>query len=360
MDTKRLMRVTLVALLALGCALVLSPFVAAILFAAVIVITTWPLHLRLEAALGGRSWAAAMLMTLLLLLVVLLPTAFLAVSLAEVAPALIERIRELSSHGPIEPPLWLASLPLVGEHLDAYWHRLMVNREELNRLLGQLYDPARRFLMTAVALAGEGLLQITGVLFIAFFFYRDGAALGQRLRNFAQRFGGEIGENLLKLASSTVNGVMIGIVGTAAAQALVALTGLLIAGVPGAMLLAAVTFFLSMVPVGPPLVWGGAAWWLYDQGQTGWAIFMALWGLLAISSVDNFVKPMLISRSASLPILLIVFGVFGGAIAFGFIGIFLGPTLLALAARLLQEATRESRAADAARDARPADPARSD
>jgi hypothetical protein len=135
---------------------------------------------------------------------------------------------------------------------------------------------------------------------------------------------------MLKLARGTITGVMVGIVGTAAAQALVALIGFLIAGVPGAMLLAAAIFFLSMVPVGPPLIWGGAAFWLYDQGQTGWAIFMAVWGVAVISSVDNFVKPLLISRTASLPILLIALGVFGGVLAFGFIGIFLGPVLLAL------------------------------
>jgi predicted PurR-regulated permease PerM len=123
---------------------------------------------------------------------------------------------------------------------------------------------------------------------------------------------------------------MIGIVGTAAAQALVAFV---IAGVPGALLLAAGTFFLSLVPVGPPLLWGGAAFWLYQQGDSGWAIFMVLWGALAVSSVDNFLKPFLISRTASLPILLIALGAFGGVLAFGFIGLFLGPTFLALARR---------------------------
>ena len=183
------------------------------------------------------------------------------------------------------------------------------------------------------------MLQLTGVLFVAFFFYRDGSALAGRLRVLAGKLGGEFGEHLLKLAYNTVNGVMVGIVGTAAAQALVALVGFLLAGVPGAMLLAAITFFLSMIPIGPPLVWGSAAFWLYDQGETGWAIFMVLWGLIAISSVDNFLKPMLISRTASLPILLIVLGVFGGAIAFGFVGIFLGPTLLALAVVLVESWT---------------------
>ena len=331
MDNMRLARIALLALLALGCALVLEPFIAAILFSAVICITTWPVYAWLLARLKGRAWLAALLMTLLLMVVVVLPVALLAATLTDVTPVLIDKVRSLIQQAQIAPPDWLRRIPLAGEQLDAYWHRIAQSREELNALLGQLYDPARRFLLKAASLTGEGLLQLVLVLFIAFFFYRDGSALAERLRTLSRRLGGELGDQMLTLAYGTVNGVMIGIVGTAAAQALVALIGFLIAGVPGAMLLAAATFFFSMVPVGPPLVWGGAAFWLYDSGSTGWAIFMVAYGLFAISSVDNFVKPLLISRSASLPILLIAVGVFGGALAFGFVGIFLGPTLLALA-----------------------------
>ena len=112
----------------------------------------------------------------------------------------------------------------------------------------------------------------------------------------------------------------------------------IIADVPGLTILTVATFFFSMVPVvGATLIWLGAAAWLYDGDQTGWAIFMVLWGMFGISSVDNFVKPILISRTASLPLLLIVVGVFGGVLVFGFIGLFLGPTLLALSQVLIRE-----------------------
>ena len=96
-------------------------------------------------------------------------------------------------------------------------------------------------------------------------------------------------------------GVVNGIFGTALAQAAVATAGFMIAGVPGALALGAATFLLSLVPVGPPLVWGGATLWLMGQGQLGWGVFMLLWGLFGISSIDNIVKPYLISRSAALP-----------------------------------------------------------
>lgn len=330
MDNKRLARIALFTLLALGCALILQPFLAAILFAAVVCTATWPVHAWLMERLGGRATLTAALMVLLLMLVVLLPMVFLTASLTDVVPLVLEKLRPVIEQAQVAPPEWLHKIPLVGQQLDAYWQLLVDSRDELNKLLRQFYDPTRKFLLKTGALAGEGLLQLVLTLFIAFFFYRDGPALVSRLRLGSRKLGGELGDQMLALTRSTIMGVMIGIVGTAAAQSLVALIGFLIAGVPGPMVLAAATFFLSMIPIGPPLIWGGAAFWLFEQGETGWAIFMVVWGLFAISSVDNFVKPLLISRTASLPILLIALGVFGGIIAFGFVGIFLGPVLLAL------------------------------
>ncbi len=329
MDNKQLTRITLVALLALGCIVILQPLLAAILFAAVVCITTWPFYGWLLTRLRSPG-LSALVMTLLLTLLLLLPMIFFALNLADAVPGLMEKIAKLIDNVPTGAPEWMRNLPVVGDQIDAYWQRLAGDRTELNKVLRQLYEPMRNGLLKIVAVTGEGLLQLILVFFIAFFFYRDGESLAQRLRAGSRKLAGELGEQMLALSRSTVMGVMVGIVGTAAAQAVVALIGLLIAGVPAAALLAVATFFLSMVPIGPPLVWGGAAFWLFDQGETGWSIFMVLWGILAISSVDNFVKPMLISRTSSQPILLIALGVIGGIYAFGFIGIFLGPTLLAL------------------------------
>jgi predicted PurR-regulated permease PerM len=112
--------------------------------------------------------------------------------------------------------------------------------------------------------------------------------------------------------------------------------GFAIAGVPGAALLGLLTFLLSALPVGPPLIWIPATLWLFHEGSTGWAIFMLIWGL-GVSSVDNVVKPWIISQGSSMPFILIFFGVLGGAMAFGVIGVFLGPTLLAVAYRMIDE-----------------------
>jgi predicted PurR-regulated permease PerM len=186
-----------------------------------------------------------------------------------------------------------------------------------------------------VALGG-GLVQLALSIFIAFFLFRDGVAIGQRVTAAVERIGGERGMHLLEVAGNTVRGVVYGILGTGLVQALMAGIGFLIAGVPGAALLALLTFFLSVVPVGPPLVWLPAALWLFYQGKTGWGIFLLVWGVI-VSSVDNVVKPWLISQGSDLPFILIFFGVLGGALVFGFIGVFIGPTLLAVGYRMVEE-----------------------
>lgn len=334
--TRAYTRTALAALIVVGAVWVLSPFLPALLFAAILCLTTWPLFARLEGKLKGRTTLAALLATLLLALVVLLPMSYLAATIADGVARLIALLRPWFEAGDYAPPDWLAGLPLLGEQLDAYWRQLVGNQAELANLGKQLFEPTRKLLTSAAALIGQGLLQLILVVFVAFFFYRDGRKLADRLALLAEKIGGELGARMLGLARGTIMGVMAGIVGTAAVQGALALIGFLIAGVPAALLLAAATFFLSMIPVGPPLIWGGAAWWLYDQGETGWAIFMLVWGVAVISSADNIVRPLIISQTASLPILLVALGVFGGILAFGFVGIFLGPVILALALKLIE------------------------
>jgi predicted PurR-regulated permease PerM len=344
-DPKRLAQIALVVLLIIGCVALLLPFIGAVLFAFVVWLCTWRFYAeKLLPRLGGRGMLGASLMTLALVMVMLLPMLFLVASLANGADNLIDFLKPYLEQGlPADPPGWLSALPFVGSEIDASWHRIASSRTELNALIGQLIAPARQFVLALGGIAANGLLQLALVLFVTFFLYRDGAAISKALYVGARKLGGELGQNMLEKAHDTVVGVMLGIVGTAAAQGTVAMIGFLVAGVPQAMLLGFATFFLSMIPIGPPLIWGGATAWLYSEGQTGWAIFMGLYGLFVISSIDNFVKPILIARGAGLSILLIALGVLGGVLVFGFIGIFLGPVLLALGDMLLQRWLREER-----------------
>jgi predicted PurR-regulated permease PerM len=275
-------------------------------------------------------------MSLLIVVLLIGPTLLLAFSLSDNVMALVESIRTILDGGPVAPPEWLTNVPLVGDLVAQYWLRVVTSGDSLATQSKGLLEPARVFVVGVGKFVGQGLLQMTLAAFIGFFFYRDGNVLMAAIRNALERLAGDLAVELLATIQNTVSGVVQGIFGTALAQAVVAVIGFLIAGVPAAWLLGVGTFFLSLVPVGPPLLWGGAAVWLLLHGETGWAIFMALWGLLAISTIDNVVKPYLISRASKLPLLMIVLGVLGGVVAFGFIGVFIGPPVLAVGLTLLQ------------------------
>lgn len=336
---KQLIQIALVALLLVGCIAVLLPFTGTLLFAVVICITTLPIRNRLLKLCGGRSNLAALLLSILLLALLVTPMALLSGSLADGVEMAIRYFKPLMEKGlPTQPPEWLVNTPLIGRNLGAYWHDLTASRKEMNSLLQQFIEPTRSVALAAISLFAQGLLQLILVIFFVFFIFRDEHLYIDALHTGSRMLGGDLGERMLVLVENTVTGVMAGIVGTAAAQAVVAMIGFLIAGIPGTIVLTFATFFFSMVPViGATLIWLGAALWLYNEGQTGWTVFMVLWGMFGISGVDNFLKPILISRTASQPLLLIVVGVFGGVLVFGFIGLFLGPTLLALGQALIRE-----------------------
>jgi predicted PurR-regulated permease PerM len=198
----------------------------------------------------------------------------------------------------------------------------------------RLIQPATAWLRTGGLAITRGVTEIAISILIAFFLYRDRVAFGDRFLAAARRIAGPSADPLIDLATNTLHSVVYGILGTAVVQGVVAGIGMLIAGVPGAVLLGLLTFFLSIVPMGPPMVWVPATVWLYQSGATGWALFMMIWGF-GVSSIDNFLKPWLISQGTTLPFILMFFGVIGGVLAFGFIGIFLGPTLLAVGYRLV-------------------------
>lgn len=336
---KQILQIAIVALLLIGCIAVLTPFIGTLLLAVVICVTSSPMRDALLKLCRGRRNLMAALLCLLLVLLLVLPMALLSGSLADGVELAIAYLRPLLESGlPADVPDWVSEIPLFGSGFADYWHKLIASREEMNELLRQLIAPTRKMALAAVSLFGQGLFQLALVIFFAFFIFRDADTYADAVRTASRKLAGNLGERMFRLADGTVTGVMIGIVGTAAAQALVAMVGFIVAGVPGIVILTVATFFFSMVPViGATLIWAGAAVWLYEGGQTGWSIFMVLWGMFGISSVDNFLKPILISRTSSLPLLLIVVGVFGGVLVFGFIGLFLGPTLLALGQVLIRE-----------------------
>jgi len=326
----------LLVLLGVGCLVVVRPFFSALMWAVVLSFSCWPLYRRLLGVLRGRRALAALVMCLAMVLVILLPFFIIGMSLAENAKELAAATHDWLGAGLPPPPDWLSRLPGgAGEWLRNYWTEVGKDGARLFQDIKRFLEPATAGLVKIGLALGTGLVQLSLSILITFFLFRDGLSLAERLSSTVVRLGGERGRQLLEVAGNTIRGVVYGIIGTALVQAVIAGIGFVIAGVPGAAVLTLITFFLSVVPMGPPLVWGPAALWLFHRGETGWGIFMLVWGLI-VSSVDNFVKPWLISQGSSLPFILIFFGVIGGALAFGFIGVFLGPTLLALGYQLIR------------------------
>ncbi|MBI3148768.1 MAG: AI-2E family transporter [Betaproteobacteria bacterium] len=328
---------TALALLVGGCFLVLQPFLIATLWAMILVYTTWPIRNRVRAWARGSTSAAALLMTLAITLVLLAPLVVAVITMADDIVVFTELMQAKLKDGLPGAPAWLAGLPWMGERMAAYWNDLAQDSSHLLAEIKKTLPALRGFLVASGATLGHGVVQISLSILIAFFVYRDGEQAARRLDAAVAQLGGEKARHLLQVAASTVRSVVYGILGAALGQGVLAGIGFWLAGVPAATLLGVATFFLSPIPMGPVILWLPAAGWLFFQGQTGWAIFLVLWGALVVSSVDNFLKPILMSRGSDLPILFVFLGVLGGAAAFGFIGVFLGPTLLAVGQRLVQE-----------------------
>lgn len=333
-------RLAAIVFLLIGCLYVLRPFLAGILFAAAIAISSWPLYQRLLSRLKNRHTLAAAVMTVSLIMVILLPLSLVTWNIADSVTHFYHGARGALDSGHFEPPAWLRQLPLVGESVDAYLRQILSSKEELVGVAKRYMEPARTILLNSGIVLGAGVAQVSLAAFVAFFLYRDGHNIVVALETGMDKIMGEHAVEVAETVSRTVTGVMYGMLGTALAQAAVAAIGFLIAGVPAVALLSVATFIFSLVPVGPPLIWGGASIWLFSQGQTGWGIFMLVYGMVIISGVDNVVKPMLISRGSSLPFALVLLGVMGGVLAFGFVGLFIGPTLLAVALGLLRNWTK--------------------
>ncbi len=326
------------ALIIVGCLIVMAPFFISILLASIFALSAWPAYEWARHRLGMKQTGAAICVTLLLTTIFVLPLVIIGTSASEnFASAIIFVNSSMQDGNLIAFADHIERLPWFGTELAQYWRDILTDTDRIKGVLQSSAKPVSAGLVAVGGTIGTGLLHLIIAIFIAYFFFRHGTTVAVRLRNLSEKFGGERGRHLLEVSKKTLIGVVYGIIGTALAQGALAAFGFWIAGVPAASLLGLLTCFLSFIPIGPPLIWGPAAYWLFTQGETGWAIFLTIWGIAVISAIDNVLKPYFISLGSNLPFVLVLFGIGGGVLAFGFIGIFIGPTLLALAYSLILE-----------------------
>lgn len=225
---RQTIQIAIVALLLIGCIAVLLPFTGTLMFAVVICVTTAPLRGHLLTLCRGRSTLAALLMSVLLILLLLAPLALMSGTLTQGVESAVRALKPIMEAGLApDPPQWLSKLPFFGSIIDNYWHELAASREEMTSLLRQLIDPTRKLALATVSIFGQGLLQLMLVIFFVFFIFRDADKYAEAMVNGSRKLAGDLGQRMLKLAAGTVTGVMVGIVGTAAAQAIVAMVGYL-------------------------------------------------------------------------------------------------------------------------------------
>lgn len=332
-------------LLALGIVLwgtykVLAPFARPIVWALVLGTASWPLYRRIEPLFGRWHDLSAVFMTLLLLVLVVAPATGLGIAMVRELEPEIMRVKEWATAETLELPHWVEEYPVFEETVRA-WAKDLTNTQMRRNWLRQLIlTPTQRTLDLGKNLLhwlADGFL----ALFTLFFVYRDGERAADEMRALLDRIAGGRGRALLFQVRDTVGAVFYGWIVTAAVQGLCAMLGFWIVGLRAPVLLGAVTGLAAILPFGVALVWIPVAAGLLAAGLWGQALFIAIWSVALVSSIDNFLRPLLISGPARIPYILVFFGIIGGLIAFGVVGLVLGPVLLAVLLALWRQA-RES------------------
>ena len=314
---------------------VLHLFLAAMVWAAMIVISTWSLMQGVQAHLWGRRSLAAAFMTLLLLMVLVLPLSLAFAAIVTHTEDIIGGIKSLMTITVPPTPDWVRALPLVGGKIAAQWeHIVTIGPEGISAVLTPYAGSVLRWFASLSGSVGMMIIQFLLTVLIAAIFYQTGDKTAVWLNLFARRIAGHHGEQALILAAGAIRAVALGVVGTALIQTVLAGIGLFVIGIPAASVLTAVIFLLCLAQLGPGLVLIPAVIWLFWTDQTGWGIVMAAWTLI-LGTMDNVIRPLLMKRGSDLPLLLIFAGVIGGLLAFGIIGLFIGPVVLAVSFTLL-------------------------
>ena len=329
-----------VALLGLSL-LVLQPFLVPMLWAAILAYVTWPLYGFVRQK-TKRPRLAAGLFTLGTALLVGVPVAWILVSLASEASGWIDVARRWVANGAPFPD-WVTTRPWLDARLVRLREESVVQpaaiAEYATRYASQV---SGRLIDVAGSLAGNAFKFAVTVTTL-FFFYLDGERLIDQMQRLTRVVFPSAQSDLLPYVGSVVRAVVFGLLGTALAQGAMAGIGFALFDVPSPVALGALTSVGSFVPLGPVVLWGGAALWLLANGHVGAAFGMALWGACLVSTIDNVLRPVLISGGETrIPFLLVFFGVLGGLLAFGMLGLFVGPVVLAVAFALIADFARRA------------------
>lgn len=335
--THTILAVLFIGILIVSSFWVMRPFLMPLIWAAVIVVATWPLFEKLEARLGGRHGLAVAAMAVAILLIIIVPITLAVVTIVGYIGDMSARVSSLSTLSQSAPPDWVSRIPLAGEKVATRWRDLAaLSADDRAAAIAPYVKTGAQWFLAKAGSIGLTLLNFFLTVIIATILYANGMAVRKGILAFARRLAGRRGEDVAILAAKAVRGVVLGVVLTALIQAALGGAGLFLTGVPAAALLTAVMVMLCLAQLGPFLVLVPAVIWLYWSGHpvTGTVLLVIT---VVAGTIDNVVRPFLIRKGADLPLLLIFSGVIGGLIAFGVVGLFVGPVMLAVTYTLLKE-----------------------
>jgi len=314
---------------------ILSPFLGPAIWATTLVVSTWPLMTAIQKRLWGRRSLAITLMTIVIFCVFIVPLGLAINAIVSHSEQIVGWVKALATFKIPPPPAWLVSIPLVGGKAAELWERIAASGIEDFVVMAAPY--AGGVIKWFVAkIGGFGILFVQFLLTVIFaiILYANGEKIAKVVRAFGRRLAGPRGEHSVRLAGTAIRGVALGVVLTALSQTAVGGIGLAVCGIPFAAVLTAAMFMLAIAQIGAILVMIPSVAWLYWSGSTGWGTVLLVWTIV-VGTMDNVIRPILIKRGANLSLMLVFTGVVGGLIAFGLIGIFVGPVVLAVAQALL-------------------------
>jgi predicted PurR-regulated permease PerM len=343
-------RRVLVAALILGIVLltfsVLQPFIVPLIWGAILAYVSWPLQQRLERVLRKRAGLAALLTTLIVTLAIVVPLVWLILMLRVEAVDAYAKVQAFLAGKPTLPPA-LRELPWIGAWAEDMLRQLSADPAAIKEQFVMTLEQSSVEVSKLIGGVGRNVAKLFFAVLSMFFLLRDGPRLVREARAVLEGILGPRVHDYLDAIGATTQAVVYALVLGAIAQGTVAGIGYFFAGVEAPVLMGAITVLIALIPFGAPLVWGSLALWLLVTGKIGPGIFLLLWGLLAVSWVDNLVRPMVISNATRMPFLLVVFGVLGGVLAFGLVGLFIGPVLLAVSLAIWREWLEEHQSKEA-------------
>jgi predicted PurR-regulated permease PerM len=312
---------------------VVQPFVVPVVWAIILAYSTWPIVERMRRVFGGRRTLAAIAMTLLLSAAFVLPALWLVLMLRGELARAYSAIVSLLADGPLRLPDFVIAIPWVGEWLQQWLDQIARDPGRVRAQLPHWVEARADELLRLVGGIGRNAAKLGFALVTVFFLYRDGEHVLSQAQHVLRRFLGRRVDAYLLAVGAMTKAVVWGLVATALGQGVVAGVGYWWFGIEA---------LVAMIPFGTPFVWGGVGAWLLASGRWFDGIGLLLWGTLVVSWVDNLVRPLVISNATRIPFLLVMFGVLGGLAAFGLVGLFVGPVILAVVMAVWREWIEES------------------